>query len=98
MIALVVAVGCVWNPPAQYDREPRVPYTVIKASSETVDRICRTGLAGIGLKTGDDYRGCALPPVDGKTWRIYIVKGGYKCASEEAIIRHEKGHLNGWRH
>ncbi len=85
--------ACQWNPPASYSGKPTSPYKIVRLSQPKVQQICEKGLRALGLTVEKDYRGCALP---GKTWKVYVVRGGYKCATEAAIVRHELGHVSGW--
>jgi hypothetical protein len=89
---------CRWQPPVQYRGDAKAPYRVIRLPQPEVQEACAKGLAAADFPMTKNYRGCALAPVKGKVWRIYIVRGGYKCASEKAILEHELGHVNGWPH
>jgi hypothetical protein len=89
---------CRWQPPVQYRGEAAAPYRVVRLSQPEVQKACAKGLAAAGFPVTKNYRGCALPPDRDEVWRIYIVRGGYKCASEKAILEHELGHVNGWPH
>lgn len=83
-------------PPVQYDHEPSVPYTMRHASQFEVDRMCRGELALAMLKTGN-YELHALGCTDISTNEILIVRG-LSAEDEDVVTRHEKAHVNGWRH
>lgn len=102
LLSAAIVFGIIWSayrftqpqaavallePPAAYDHEPSQPYTVavIDDHMELVKR-CRMGFHAHLI-------GCALPRTD----EIYII-GGLSAEDFDAVLRHEKAHLNGWRH
>lgn len=75
------------EPPAVYAHEPRQRYTVtVTADHMELVRRCRMGFHA-------HLVGCALPRKN----EIYIIAG---LSDEDfaTVLRHEKAHLNGWRH
>ena len=69
-------------PPAIFDYEPS-NYAVMYAPADEMQELCN------GLRTV----ACARPAK-----RIVIVWNGLRGAALARALRHEKGHLNGWRH
>lgn len=69
-------------PPAIYDHEPKEKYRVARLPAKEVKRAC----GGIG-------KACSIPKR-----RLIVVEKGLHGAVLEMIMRHEKGHLNGWAH
>lgn len=75
------------EPPSRFDYEPRTAYSVTEVTDHMeLVRRCRMGFHA-------HLVGCALP----RTNEIYIIAG---LSDEDfaTVLRHEKAHLNGWRH
>ncbi len=94
-VALAGKDDCRWQPPIQYRGEPTAPYKVVKMVQPKIQAACTAAAKRHGWPVVKNFRGCAVP---GKVWKVYVVKGGFMCASEAAIIEHELGHVNGWGH
>jgi hypothetical protein len=80
-------------PPAQYDYEPTVHYTVYNVPLDFLKEIACPGNEAMRA-------GCAVrttQPPDPEFWSIYI-RRDVTPEERECILRHEKAHLNGWRH
>lgn len=69
-------------PPPEYDYEPTRPYYVEVLPPEAVKRRC----FGIPIA-------CAIPGL-----RLIVVSSELSGSLLEAVLRHEKAHLNGWQH
>lgn len=69
-------------PPEIYDYEPK-NYAVMRAPAAEMQALCN------GARTV----ACARPAK-----RIIVVWDGLKGARLARALRHEKAHLNGWRH
>jgi hypothetical protein len=68
--------------PAEYDYEPKKPYRIATLPAREQERACG------GIKNA-----CAIP---GK--RVIVISDAMKGIVRELLLRHEKAHLNGWRH
>jgi len=82
-------------PPEHFDHEPTRPYAVHYASQEAIARECR-GLDLMVAQLGNpDAR--ALGCTDLGTMTIWI---DHSLSPEvrAKVLRHEKAHVNGWRH
>lgn len=73
-------------PPARYDHEPAKHYGVIPASQARLNSLCKPppGMKAVG---------CTVAAMR----MIYILDtlGPKKRA---LVLRHERGHINGWKH
>lgn len=102
-VALAIAVvlqfagqAQAWNfcdakyvPPAEFDREPSVEYSVIEVPDDMLPGFC-------GLYGYPTLGGCAEQLSETEWWikvRSSLTPGELDC-----VLRHEKGHLNGWDH
>jgi len=74
-------------PPAYFDHEPTVPYKVFKWDADMLLSVCGGGYfpnpGGCAERVSDDM------------WFIYLKA---TAKSPECLLRHEKGHVNGWEH
>lgn len=87
--AVTVALVASLAPPTRYDHEPRVPYHVSYMAQAKLQKIC------VGQATGanDMVLGCSLPELG----LVYVAKG-MRPEVADIILRHEKAHINGWKH
>ena len=76
-------------PPARYDHEPTRPYHVREVSQARIDALCRGEVEAAG-RSG---LGCTLPGIGA----IYLLDGMPR-ETRAVVLRHEKAHINGWRH
>lgn len=82
-LAMVMSLA----PPVQYDYEPVVPYHISYTSQQRVEELCPSpGAFNLSL-------GCTLP----RLGLIYVAKG-LNPRVRDFIVRHEKAHINGWKH
>lgn len=78
-----------WAPPARYDHTPRRPMVVREYPRHKVGEIC-------GMLTKVRADGCALPDWRG-TCIVYMPpRASLSPARWTALLRHERGHCNGW--
>ena len=70
------------EPPAEFDHEPTVKYSVIRTTAKKVVQYCR------GIKNA-----CAIP-----RRRVVVIDEAIKGDERDEIMRHEKAHINGWKH
>ena len=72
-------------PPARFDYEPRAPYKVLNIDVAMLNTICPSPFGQVW--------GCT------STRRHVIwLRSGMNAGMRAAVLRHEKAHLNGWRH
>jgi hypothetical protein len=71
-----------WQPPPAYDHEPTEPYEVVEVPCQVMHAVCN-----------GPYIGCTKPAM-----RVIVVDGRLNGTYREKVVRHEKAHLNGWRH
>ncbi len=71
-------------PPKKYDYEPRTSYNVIILPEKQANELCRQKVWG-----------CALI---GKKNSVIIIRNTLKGKFLDIVLRHEKAHINGWRH
>lgn len=85
-------------PPAKYDRKPSRKPIVVYAKLRQTNRICRNNsTAAIGR--GRSFYGCAMRIVGGRDKGRYLVYVATDApVPAKVILRHEYGHVNGWRH
>lgn len=82
-----------WNPPPQYDKPFPGPTVVVTVPPAEVKRACRP----LNAKWETDRaRGCARV-IDG-TCHIVTIKFPFYGTTPEYVLRHERGHCNGWVH
>ena len=95
LIGLVTLANIMaFEPPAvprRYDHEPRPgSYYVVERSPATVRKRC-----GLDL---DVIFACTVKlPIKGKVYVIYI-RNDLTPEAHAYALRHEKAHVNGWRH
>jgi hypothetical protein len=85
-----------WDPPARYDK-PFPGRTVVRQlPPRQVANACRElfGARGLDIAVGLAQRGCAVHLGD-QCQIISIDRPAYGT-TPEAVIRHERGHCNGW--
>lgn len=94
MLIAAVITGLLM-PPAQYDPEPTRPYTVHYAAPAVIEEQCR-GLDLMAARlTNPNAR--ALGCTDLKTMDVWV-DDSLPPDLTEKVLRHEKAHVNGWRH
>lgn len=76
-------------PPAVFDREPSVKYSVIKVPDDML-----AGFCGI---YGNPTLGACAEQVSADEWWIKV-RASLTGSELTCVLRHEKGHLNGWEH
>jgi hypothetical protein len=85
-----------WNPPARYD----VPFPgamhVYRMHPREVPAACGNLFAryGLNIQTGPMQRGCAA--YEGNKCEIVTIDRPAYGTTPEAVLRHERGHCNGW--
>ena len=87
LILIVFAAGmAAWlMPPARFDHEPTRPYEVRYRQAALFDMYCGTNHPKVG--------GCAVE----KDGTCYItIRQELGRTARAAVLRHEKGHCNGW--
>jgi hypothetical protein len=85
-----------WNPPKRYDHAFDGKETIRHLPQAEVPEACRRLFrdAGLEISVGPKQKGCAV--YQGKNGTIIVVDKPFGGATPDAIIRHERGHLNGW--
>lgn len=85
-----------WNPPARYDRPFSGFVDIRRMPQSQVMDACRKLFAdaGLDIPVTPQQKGCAV--YKGRNGVIIAIDGLYMGVSPEAVIRHERGHLNGW--
>lgn len=83
-----LAGGVPTVPPAHYDH-PHPDMLVIERSPAEVDRICRA----IGAHSRSNSRIVACAPI-GKARCAIVIPVSHP--QKAALVRHERGHCNGW--
>ena len=84
-----------WNPPPEFDYPFPGKMEVRYLPQHLVVKECHR--IGPRLRHLFDLRGCSRPV--SKSYCLVIVSSEtYKRATPSAILRHERGHCNGWRH
>jgi hypothetical protein len=76
-------------PPAEYDYEPTSKYQVFQFPAEWIVEIC-------GAPGRPTLGGCTAEVSPG-TWWIRI-RDNLSPTELACVLRHEKGHVNGWVH
>jgi hypothetical protein len=86
-----------WNPPARYDKPFDGRETIKRLPQSEVVEACRRLFADAGLdvKVTSTQKGCAV--FKGKDGTIIVIDKPFMGVTPEAAIRHERGHLNGWK-
>ena len=85
-----------WNPPKRYDHAFDGKETIRRLPQAEVPEACRRLFrdAGLEISVGPKQKGCAV--YQGKNGTIIVVDKPFGGATPDAIIRHERCHLNGW--
>lgn len=82
-------------PPAQYDHEPTRPYALHYVSPARIEARCDGLELMVARLTDPNAR--ALGCTDLGTFDIWI-DDSLSPALTDKVLRHEKAHVNGWRH
>lgn len=85
---------CTWDPPRQYDGAASLQFDLYVLPEAKLKKACDRVFNKYAMTPKSWYNGCA----DDGTNEVFILEGGRGCVTEEAILRHELGHLMGWRH
>lgn len=85
-----------WNPPAQYDKPFPGRMVVRQMPPRQVPGACQQmfDARGMNLTAGFGQRGCAVQVGD-QCQVITIDRPAYGT-TPDAVVRHERGHCNGW--
>lgn len=85
-----------WNPPKRFDHPFDGKAIIIRLPQPEVVNACRKIFddADLEIEVTERQKGCAV--FKGKTGTIIVIDQLYGGATPEAVIRHERGHLNGW--
>jgi hypothetical protein len=85
-----------WNPPERYDRPFDGKETIRLLPQPEVVEACRELFeqAGLDIEVTLKQMGCAV--YKGKNGTIIAIDKPFNGVTPEAVIRHERGHLNGW--
>ena len=83
---------CTWEPPARYAGTSNLNFAMNIVPEAELKRACDGVFAKYGYTPLDRYNGCA----DRGTKEVFILESGRGCITEEAILSHELGHINGW--
>jgi hypothetical protein len=103
-LALVSNVAWEWNPPARYDHPYPGTMIVRLVHPRDVPAACRALFARAGRddlkrQVTPTNRGCAYWSGDVNTcWIVAVDRPTPDGRTTEAVIRHERGHCNGWHH
>lgn len=92
---LLAVMAGLLMPPARYDHEPTRPYAVHYAAPGQIAKRCR----GLDLMVAQlrNPKARALGCTDLETFEIWIDSS--LAPDEQAkVLRHERAHVNGWRH
>ena len=92
IVALAMAIEA---PPAAFDREPIVPYAVHYVAPAVIEVRCRT--LEVMVARLRNPLAHALGCTDLRTFDIWI-DVTLPPDIEAKVLRHEKAHVNGWRH
>lgn len=91
-IPQVQAAPFVEPPPARYDHEPTKYYHVTHVPQNRINKLCGAELAAARIKYPQaSVVGCSA---HGFIWIV----NGLSEKHEAEVLRHEKAHVNGWRH
>jgi hypothetical protein len=93
-VLLAVMAGLLM-PPAQYDYEPTRPYVIHYAAPERIAEQCR----GLDLMVAKlrNPKARALGCTDLATLEVWI-DSSLTFDEQAKVLRHERAHVNGWRH
>lgn len=85
-----------WNPPRRYDHAFDGVETILRLPQSEVMEACRRlfAEAGYDIPVKPTQKGCAV--FKGKNGTIIVIDKPYRGSTPEDVIRHERGHLNGW--
>lgn len=85
-----------WHPPARYDHQFKGKTSIYTMPQKDVAEACRQlyEKAGLDIPVSPTQKGCAA--YKGKHGIIISIDKPYRGSTPEAVIRHERGHLNGW--
>jgi hypothetical protein len=95
-MTLAVAIRAEWNPPARYDHEFDGKTEVQLLHPFKVPAACRKMFkdGGHKLNVSRTQKGCAIRY--GKVCKIIAIDRPYYGTTPAAVVRHERGHCNGW--
>lgn len=82
-LAIVMLLG---EPPAAFDHEPAEPYAIKMIAPDLVDNYCGRLPDMVQLGCWNEWQGL-----------IYI-RDDLTPEAFHFVLRHEKAHVNGWRH
>ena len=87
-----------WNPPERYDGPFDGTERVILLPQSEIPEACRRLFeqAGLDIETTIKQKGCAV--FRGKNGVIIAIDEPFMGITPDAVVRHERGHLNGWPH
>lgn len=77
------------TPPGRFDPEPAKPYRVLHVDADFMRLAC----PGHRVPKGQAIVGCTIYKS-----RTVLILDGLSARFERQVLRHEKAHLNGWRH
>lgn len=88
-----VPAECLIPPPAIYDHAPTVAYSVEEVNAETLRAM--VDLLG---DVPDDWIICGATVTAAGETVVFLLKDLPEGAARNAVLRHERGHVNGWEH
>lgn len=88
MGSVAIYIGVLTMPPSEYRYEPLSTYEVVNVHPSKIHNVCES-VAG---PTDGIYLGCT----DGH--RLIFIRTDLAEDVREAVIIHEKAHINGWYH
>jgi hypothetical protein len=95
-VLLATTLRAEWNPPARYDHPFNGRTEVRYMAPRDVPAACRKMLKGHNIAVTQQQRGCAIRY--GKVCKIIAIDRPYYGTTPAAVVRHERGHCNGWHH
>jgi hypothetical protein len=86
-----------WNPPKKYDRPFDGTEAIRRLPQPEVVEACRKLFADadLNIAVSPTQKGCAV--YKGRNGTIIVIDKPFMGVTPEAAIRHERGHLNGWK-
>jgi hypothetical protein len=83
-----------YTPPPEFIYEPTDSYKVVEWPDELLQAVCTNG--GLPTRPFTIFRGCATK-IGEAEWFIYINRD-LDEDQKACVLRHEKAHVNGWKH
>lgn len=80
-----------WNPPARFDHAYSGKLIVHRLPQPRIVEVCEKVVG----KRSMIQHGCSAIPVNNRC-EVWIVDKTYMDATPKAVLRHERGHCNGW--